>query len=598
MKLSTLQLNSGYGIYQNQGFDINAQLDAQMNAYLGISYMHYLTLSKTNGVGILSSPTMASLETLSANTCPALCNYPCYSNIVVGINGFTGFVRDNTYTYLGSGNLRTFVKNFALAVNYANNANQFINSSDSSQSYLGPTYTNSDSLTSAGLTNFSTDLPSLSADLKKLGDLIDLSNLENFGTPLAFLQQLKKLNGVLPPALSLGFVAAGIDQELSLTLSSPYITITDGIQKIMYNVMANIKGDKLAQVMKVCNVTTPNITSVADLLNIRKILPNSYTSLLCPTITSYEHIYTTKSSVNSNLNSVLPAYCMRATDAGVDITSYDRLSVITTAELALSNKAFAVSLLQITGIIDLTLPEFSLMLDNVTPVDQPLISSLSTPVPSYVDGFYKSMFVSNTIDQNRVSVGDIFGSAAGFNMTDPWRDVNKSIHKLHLGPLTNICSTMYQVIIGTYGISPVDVPVGVIGTGTYISRDDAVSTMYIPLALSAIATIESSSPTIIQHINSEWQIMCDQIIRERQYQDLSDINVSSGSSTNDSVSVGAFVHSLPTYGLDKTKHGSREFLMAIADRSHMSGQAIYTCVRQSSGKNSLKSMNIKDGDSI
>ena len=129
-----------------------------------------------------------------------------------------------------------------------------------------------------GITSVNLATPAFGSDLQKLGRLINLKNLDDFGSPLALVRQLYSLTGSVP-ALFVAFIAAGISQEVVLNITNPTASFTDTVQRQMYNAMTQITGANLAQILAVFGVTTVGIETMADLLNPLKLFPNSYQSL-------------------------------------------------------------------------------------------------------------------------------------------------------------------------------------------------------------------------------------------------------------------------------------------------------------------------------
>jgi hypothetical protein len=75
--------------------------------------------------------------------------------------------------------------------------------------------------------------------------------------------------------------------------------------------MTNVTGDALTQVLDILDVTTPNLTSMADLLNPEMIFPNSYTTMQTPSPNGWIPIYGPNASVNMSLaQNVLRAISM------------------------------------------------------------------------------------------------------------------------------------------------------------------------------------------------------------------------------------------------------------------------------------------------
>jgi hypothetical protein len=178
---------------------------------------------------------------------------------------------------------------------------------------MSTTFTNVNSMITGGISDITSNTKAFGQDLKNLGNLIDLANLNNLGSPLALVQQIINVAGNMP-VLSVAFVAIGIPQEIVLNLDDPTASVTDSVQTLMYRAMTQITDDSLAQILKVLGVTTTGIKTMADLLNPYKIFPNSYQTLMTPTANGFANIYVNSvGGVNSSLSTQLPAYCLRST---------------------------------------------------------------------------------------------------------------------------------------------------------------------------------------------------------------------------------------------------------------------------------------------
>jgi hypothetical protein len=161
-------------------------------------------------------------------------------------------------------------------------------------------------------------LKCLGRDFAQLGNAIDLANLDDFGTPAAVLQQLSDEGQITAGTLScvaLKLAEYGLTESDIVLLctpdASPRTPSTNefnALQKKAYQAMAAIDADCLSYVLDVLGVVTPNINTMADLLNPYKLFPRSYITLTAPTANGLRGIYVdTAGSVNSNLATTLPA---------------------------------------------------------------------------------------------------------------------------------------------------------------------------------------------------------------------------------------------------------------------------------------------------
>lgn len=321
--LTPLQLDAAAGLLQNQGIGINANLTQSISAYSNTALIAPFLATITVGSGnILSGNVISSLETLAANTCAALSNSipPAYANIGIGnafssigiananIKQMTTVINAQSAVDICSNNVSKLAQAVSQAEAYATQATTIINSAVNSQTYLGNTFTNMNDMITGSVTQVNTNLATFGQDLRNLGRLINLANLDDFGSPLALMRQLYSVSAVIP-TLSVAFVEAGINGDVVLNINNPTVSVADSDQKIMYRVMTQVTGTDLAQILDVLGVTTAGITTMADLLNPLKLFPLSYQTLTVPTADGQQPIYLDSGgSVNTNLITLLPPY--------------------------------------------------------------------------------------------------------------------------------------------------------------------------------------------------------------------------------------------------------------------------------------------------
>ena len=318
--LTPLQLTAGAGLLQNQGIQPSAELTAAIAAYNSQAVISPLLNAITvGGTGnILAANTLATVQSLAAASCPALSDsvpsaYAGSIPVTTNPPGFTGVLTSKASLYTGSGDVGKFAQALSISVGYNSMTNTFINSAVNSQNYLGGTFPGTNNLVTGGLTEVTKATEAFGNDLKNLGQLINLGNLSNYGSPAALYQQIFTIcNGV--PSLLTHFVAVGIDQQVVINLSDPSYSVSDTVQRLMYTAMTQVTGDDLAEVLKVFGVTTPNIETMADLLNPVKIFPNSYWTITAPTANGGANVYINQAgSVNSALATELPPYVLSST---------------------------------------------------------------------------------------------------------------------------------------------------------------------------------------------------------------------------------------------------------------------------------------------
>jgi hypothetical protein len=296
--LTPLQLIAGAGLLQNQGLAVSPELTAAIDAYsntpLMSAFFEALALD-------------SSLATLAANTVPAFSNSipTAYANL--GTQMSTVILSQGASDF-GSGDISKFIQALNLVQAYSQNTNLFINSAVNSQTYLGNTFTSTNDMITGDVTTINLATTTFGQDLTRLGGLIDLDNLGNLGSPLSLIQRIVQLTGNIP-VLSLLLLAEGVSEDIVLNLTSPTISVSDSVQRLMYQAMTKITGNALSQILKVLKITTQGIETMADLLNPVRLFPNSYQSLTVVTANGPRAVYVNAAgSVNTNLEQELPTY--------------------------------------------------------------------------------------------------------------------------------------------------------------------------------------------------------------------------------------------------------------------------------------------------
>jgi hypothetical protein len=259
---------------------------------------------------------VATLRTLASNTCPALADsVPVgYATLTVTNTLFTGLLSTTAATYMGNGDLTKFAQALSQAQSYADQTSVFINSAINSQTYLADTFTGMNDMITGGITQVSLATSALGTDLSNLGRLVNLALLDDFGSPLGLIQQIYTVTGAIP-SVSIAFISAGVPVDVVLSLNRPAISVTDAVQRLMYEAMSEITGSALQQILSVMQVSTPGINTMADLLNPLRLFPLSYQTLTVPTKFGKRAIYLNASgSVNQNLATELPNYVINGSN--------------------------------------------------------------------------------------------------------------------------------------------------------------------------------------------------------------------------------------------------------------------------------------------
>lgn len=304
---------AGAGMLTNTGLGINSALTSNLGSFNSLGITSQFSSIVTSATSVLDSGALSSLRTLGAGTFPALTNaIPSAFTSTLGSvanGGLTGLINTTAGDIMGGGDLSKFGQVFQAASGYIGQANGFINSALNT-SNLSNTFSSltggMDNLITGGLNQVTSAFGALGGDLSKLGSAIDLGNLNKLGDPSALLKQVASVGGGLPSSINTVLNQAGVNPNLLNNITDVnFPGVSDSVNKALYGAMTNVTGDSLTQVKSILNVSTPGINNMAELLDPKKILPTSYSTLTMPTPNGLKGIYNAAGSVNTNLERVL-----------------------------------------------------------------------------------------------------------------------------------------------------------------------------------------------------------------------------------------------------------------------------------------------------
>jgi hypothetical protein len=316
-KQSPLGVNVMAGLLQGKGFWINQPSAGYMGASTSISNYTYGSIvystvlnNLTNAIregwvrynaGDLSLTTYTNLISVGSTLIPALGNSPPATYTYTGSPSWAGagyagetasygYVRlfawqaynefnyNNTLALTGFYN--DFVGSFMSASTFIDYSNQSIMTMHNSLTFLDGTYSNMNDLITADITGVSLATTVFGQDLINLGRAIDLSTLWTFGFPSHLLATIKKYNA-LTDSLTLALLASGLtNSEIEQVITDTGVTTAQ--QQKIYAAFLIITGVDLESILVSLNCKTTGFDNLGDLLNVRKLFPNSYDTLTVP----------------------------------------------------------------------------------------------------------------------------------------------------------------------------------------------------------------------------------------------------------------------------------------------------------------------------
>lgn len=303
------------------------------------------------------------------------------------------------------------------------------------QTFLKGTYSNINDLTTADLAGVNLAFRDFGNDMINLGKTIDLMAIDKFGLPSAFLKHLQANNALTDP-LKFALMYQNLDtQELEEILQPTSMVSLEQERKI-YDAFLLIQGEDLLNIRIILNIATENLVSLADLINPRKMFPNSYRSLTVPRYSIdtnsakiYDFIY-----AGDNTNP-------RIEDWGV------YLEGILPPDIAKACGAFMCAMCQVKNIQQMNVESLSQAIANleVTNKDLPLINN-NLGVPGSVSLAEQELarIALGSGGQGVFRFADFLGAMSGWPYRDFYAPAQQLLQQLQTTQLTNVYKKLYQ----------------------------------------------------------------------------------------------------------------------------------------------------------
>jgi len=642
--LTPLQLTAASALLANTGIDpLPTALTTAIASFNAASPIpNFLTaVANYTAASFANATTLTSLLTIGNTTIPALgdsipATFTNLTPVSTVPAGFAGLIQQTGNNYLGNSDVGRFSQGFMAVQGYINTTNQFINSAVNAQTYLGPTFTNMDTLVTNSVNDVNPDFGNFATDLTNQGNLTNLNDLRMYGTPAGLLRQLaaegNMVGGVFGPVQT-PLLAAGLSTNNIQTLLTGADTVSENeylrLQRLAYQGMTNVTGTDLDQVLSILEVTTPNITSMADLLDQTKIFPNSYTTLQTPSPVGPVPVYGPDGSVNMNLADNVSAYL--AAPNGCE----DLGKVIPPAQ-AVSNKAVQVAFEQVTNVTNTTLPALAATVNTLprtswninttylandlvanapavnglaqlspdtvfyraqqdVPVGTsindtsywlpttagfglstmsglPLIQAQTSAIDSSVASYFSNNLATGSGPDGTITTCDVIGTAIDSGNIAAQLDIARSA-------MANIVTLVATNTANVTNINSAYAAIAVASSGADVVANIAKANGNIA-NIYANANVQVVSNVTV--LNNAWSAIANVLSTEKTYQTSAGIdyfNLQAG----EKVSTMSFVQQLPTYGTQTSSCGPAYFIEQIANTSIIGGQAIIGAMRE--GKN-------------
>lgn len=358
-----------------------------------------------------------------------------------------------------------FCNSFMSYAAFIDYTNQVIMSSHNAQTFMDGSYSNMDDLISADILGVNLASEQFGQDLINLGNLVNLRRIDAFGLPSVLLATLGENNAVVQD-LVLALLASGLESsEIEKLVAGNIQSPTKEQEQKIYSAFLIIIGENLQEVLAPVQCKTQGLTSLVDLLNVKKLFPNSYRSMTVPKYNSqlglpnnsktYFPIYI-DDSVNPALSTnemkeyvgtQIPFGIPEPTDNIVSLNNItfpekgfgSYLYGILPEDQAIAAGAFQFSLRQVRKIDQADFKNFANATKSMeSMVRLPLTAGTSKPTNQAANNNTTTIEALGTGPYGTYTFSDVFGCMSG--LPYPWKNLYNTI----LSSQTPLLRTIYN----------------------------------------------------------------------------------------------------------------------------------------------------------
>lgn len=364
-----------------------------------------------------------------------------------------------------------FCGSFMSCAGFIGTMNSAIMAVENARSFMDGSYSNMNDLTSADVAGINLSSKQFGQDLENLGRAINLKRIDAFGLPSVLLATLGKSSAVTQD-LSLALLASGLSNSDIQGLTSGSISrpSVDQERKI-YGAFLLITGENLKAVLSPLQCTTQGMTSLADMLNVKKLFPNSYSALTVPKYNSERGLPTNSKTYyliyqNGGVNSGLDSPAMQdyvglqiprgqppRLDKSLSAENYvapkkgfgSYLKGILPDDQAIAAGAFQFAMRQIRKIDQLDFKKFSKAVKGMENMEGlPLTAGSSKPTNQQAIDHALEKMALGSGPFGTFTMSDTFGCMSG--LPYPWQNLYERIKQLENQKLKNIYQQLFLAV--------------------------------------------------------------------------------------------------------------------------------------------------------
>lgn len=508
----------------------------------------------TNPSTQITQATYNNLISIGSTTIPALgaAKPSTYTGTYTGQLTRYGFIKlfaKQAYDefHLNTGSYTDFLASFTMCDMFRTKSNKVIDSFHQSIDFMEGSFSNTNDLITSDITGVSMSTLYWGQDLIASGRVIDLSTIDTFGLPSNLLRTLYK-NRALTKAVNLALLSAGLSStDIDSIVNGATATIEQ--EKNIYGAFNIIMGTDLVDVCVPINNQTPLLDSLADLLDPKKLFPNSFKTLTFP-------VY---NATAAPTNSKTYYFIYSGGEANVlSFTNFGtRLRNIMPESLAYTCDAFANSMQQIKNIKQMNIEKFSQVVTHLEITTDLNTGASSVPTARDLALNSLSALALGSGNNGTYTTCDFFGCMSGESYD--WNRLQGAINGLATPQLEAIYKQIYDLVITA---------------GPYTTLQTLIDN-----ANTEIANIKNRNTFDSNALNILYNSFGTKLLKEQQARTLAIPSLTD--LTSSVTNIYGFIDSIDTYALETQDFGSSRVIEAIADTTTVGGNSIIGSMRES-----------------
>lgn len=548
-----------------------------------------ITLGTVYYVQSIPSATQFTISTTPAGPVLSLTGGSYAMNVVpveFVKNSWLGKLATQSYFSWGTG-LPDFLSYFTLASSFCAQQNPVITSTANSTTFLQGAYSNINDLITGDVSGICLSLPQFGQDLIAQGRTISLNTIQSFGLPSNLLQTLSA-NRAQTDALNLALLSTGLTTQEIRGFNTDPANITIAQQRKIYAAFQIVRNADLAEICILLNCRLENLSSLADLLDPRKLFPLSYSALTVPvwntssgpTNSKTYYLIYADDGVNTQLsgNNIRTAVGYKVpvniTAAALHdpntpefrtlVPGFDSyLRDILPSDIATACGALSYSFMQISSIESQDIQKFAQIVSNLEVAkDLPDVGGTSVPVNSTAATTALSAIALGGGPNGTYTMADFFGSVTGTNYS--LQQLPALITQFNTTDLDTIY-TQIQAVLGA--------PATVAGYNSDLAP-------LITAANTEITTISNVYTNLTSTVNQIWSSAVNSLrieiaARIRAY---ANFDVADVSTTPDSQI--SWINQLQQWAQETQPNMSAQTIEQLSDTTSLTGQSIIGLMRQ------------------